>query len=435
MLREEHMNNRISRREFGRLTAATASIAVFGGLTGPAAAETRLRLIWWGNPDRDKRTNDVVDLYQQKNPEVSIAPENYQWGDYWQKLATQAAGRNLPDVIQMDYRYIFEYARRGQLAELDSFIGNQIDLADFDQNQLNSGKVDGKVYGISMGANSMATVYNKTKLDELGVEMPDPTKWNYDDLATIGKDVKDKLPDGLYFIANRGWTEPWLETWVRQRGKALYTEDGKLGYDLDDLTDFWAFWYQMQQDGLTPPPDVQALDQNSIETGMIVTGHSVLDFCHSNQLVAVQKLMKDKAALTMLPNQVDGKPGQYMKPSMLISMAASSAQQEDAAKLINFLITDPEAGDILQIERGVTGDASIRERLTKSLGEVETAVVNYLDTVATSVGPLPPPPPKNAGELDRAIRPAWEAVAFGKVGVEDGAKDFYAKAEATLARS
>ena len=40
--------------------------------------------------------------------------------------------QSLPDVIQMDYRYIFEYARRNQLAALDEFIGNGLDLADFD---------------------------------------------------------------------------------------------------------------------------------------------------------------------------------------------------------------------------------------------------------------------------------------------------------------
>ena len=32
-----------------------------------------------------------------------------------------------------------------------------------------------------------------------------------------------------------GYWEPRLETWVRQRGKALYTEDGQLGYELEDL--------------------------------------------------------------------------------------------------------------------------------------------------------------------------------------------------------
>ena len=61
------MINRISRRDFGRLAAAGAAVGAFGGLTGPAAAETRLRLIWWGNPDRDERTLKVVDLYKAKN--------------------------------------------------------------------------------------------------------------------------------------------------------------------------------------------------------------------------------------------------------------------------------------------------------------------------------------------------------------------------------
>ena len=120
---------------------------------------------------------------------------------------------------------------------------------------------------------------------------------------------------------------------------------------------------------------------------------------------------------------------------MLISMSASSEQQEEAAKVLNFFITDPEANDILQIERGVTGDASIRERLVENLSETESAIIDYLDIVATSVGTLPPPPPKNAGEVDRDMRPAWELVAFGQVSVEDGAKEFYAKAEATLARA
>ena len=155
-----------------------------------------------------------------------MVPETYAWNDYWQKLATQAAGRNLPDVIQMDYRFIFEYARRQQLAALDDFIGKQIVLDDFDPNQLDSGKVDGKLYGISMGANSMTHVYNKVLLDKLGIELPDPTTWTNDDFEAIGMQVKDQLPEGMYFVAEHGLWEPRLETWVRQRGKALYTEDG-----------------------------------------------------------------------------------------------------------------------------------------------------------------------------------------------------------------
>src|SRR6185312_4614413 len=113
------------------------------------AADESLRMIWWGNPDRDKRTNDVLALYT-KTTGAQVLPETYAWNDYWQKLATQAAGKNLPDLIQMDYRFIFEYARRRQLAALDDFMGKQLKLDTFDPNQLASGKVDDKLYGVSM---------------------------------------------------------------------------------------------------------------------------------------------------------------------------------------------------------------------------------------------------------------------------------------------
>ena len=56
----------------------------------------------------------------------------------------------------------------------------------------------------------------------------------------------------------------------------------------------------------------------------------------------------------------------------------------------------------------------------RTLSETEKKIIDYLDVVATHVGALPPPPPKNAGELDRALQPAWESVAFKKVDVKTG---------------
>lgn len=428
--------NRISRRAFGGLMASGASFAVLASTTPLAFADTRLRLIWWGNPDRDKRTNEVADLYQNTNAGVTVDRETYAWNDYWPKLATQAAGQNLPDVIQMDYRYIFEYARRGQLADLTPFVGSQIDLADFDPNQLDSGKVDGKLYGVSLGANSVTHVYRKAKLEELGVTLPDPITWTIDDFVAIGKEVKDKLPEGMYFSQNMGFEEPRFEAWVRQRGKELYTADGQLAYDLEDLTDHFAFWFQLQEDGLTPPADLQApANSGKMEESMLVTGHALFQFIHSNQLVATQKLVTDELSITMVPNQEGGKPGQYLKPSQLLSMSSNAADPDAAAKLIDFFITDESANDILLIERGVSGDASVRERISAALSDTERKIIDYLDIVATHVGALPPPPPKNAGELQRALLISWESVAFKKADVKQAASDYYENAKAVLARA
>jgi pectin-derived oligosaccharide transport system substrate-binding protein len=429
------MKQGISRRDFNRLLGAGAAAGTLASTGSLAFADERVRLIWWGNPERDKRTLAVVDLYQKENPGVTIDPENYAWADYWTKLGTMAAGQNLPDVIQMDYRYIFEYARRGQLAALDPFIGQQIDLADFDKSQLDSGKVDDKTYGISLGANSMSWVYNKTLFDKLGLSLPDPTKWTLDDFGAMGNDVKGKLPDGMYFMSNKGNQENQLETWTRQRGKGLYTDDGKLAYELDDLVAFWEYWYKMQESGLTPPADVQAVDTGKMEEMMMLNGHSLFDFLHSNQLVACQKLSKDEVGMTMIPNQTGGKPGQYMKPSMLLSMAENSTDKEGAAKLMSFFLTDEGANDILLIERGVTGDASVRKHIAPKLTDTENKIIDYLNVVSTWVGPLPPPPPKGAGEIDRNIEAAWQAIAFKQKKLEDGAKEFYDFCQQTLERA
>lgn len=426
----------LSRRDFGRLIAAGAAVGALASRTGRAFAETRLRYIWWGNPDRDKRTNAAVDLYHKKNPDISVDRESYAWADYWPKLATQAAGRNLPDVIQMDYRYIFEWARRGQLADLTPMVGKELKLDNFDKNQLDSGKIGGKLYGLSMGGNSVALVYNKTQYDALKITLPDPLSWTFDDFIKLAKDVQPHLPDGVHFTANKGDNESWLEMFVRQRGKELYTEGGQLGFELDDLIAFWTIMTQMQKDGLTPPPDVQAQDTTgALEKTMLVLGKAITDFTNSNQLVAIQKLMKDQVDLATLPNQEGNRAGQYMKPSMFISQSASSAEPEQAAKLLNFMITDVDAGEILQIERGVPADSVVLKHIEPSLTEVEQRMTRYLTLLAKHVGPLPPPPPKGAGEIQQLLYPAYQTVSFGRASVEDGAKDFMQRAKDILKRA
>lgn len=424
----------LTRRRFGSLLATAAALTAFSTKPSLAQEGRRIRLIWWGNPERDKRTYAVVDLFEEAH-DVTVDAEAYSWGDYWAKLATQAAGRSLPDVIQMDYRFIFEYARRGQLALLDSYFGDELQLDDFDQSLLESGKVDGKLYGIAFGGNSVGYAYNKSVLNELKVELPDPIEWTTEDFVAMGHDVKDTLPDGMYFVSNMGREEGMLEIWMRQRGKALYTEDGQLGFDVEDLEEYWSYWLNLQEAGLTPPPDVQTLDSGKIEELMLINRRALFDFLTSNQLVAVQAISVDEFDMTLVPNQAGGQPGQYLKPGAFLSIAETSEDKSTAAELINFFITNPEANDILLIERSVSADASIRERIADKLSPTEQRIIDYLNLTAKHVSPLPPPPPQGAGEIAQALEPAWDAIAFDRTTVEEAAREFYELAAATLERT
>ncbi|MBP0650020.1 extracellular solute-binding protein, partial [Mycobacterium tuberculosis] len=126
------------------------------------------------------------------------------------------------DIVQMDYRYIFEYARRGALLPLDSLVGKQLDIADFGTNSINCGKVDGKLYGVNLGNNSVAVIQNLSLYERLGVPAPKAgTTWQ--EFAEIGAAVHKASNGAVFGSTDVGGGESQLECWLRQRGKALYT--------------------------------------------------------------------------------------------------------------------------------------------------------------------------------------------------------------------
>ena len=121
----------INRRQFligaGGLAAAASTIglsacapgAPSGSGGGASGGGTNLALAWWGNPTRNKNTEAEIQAFQQANPNITLSGQPGEFGSYWDKLATQTAGGQAPDIIQMDMAYIAEYGNRGALLDLE----------------------------------------------------------------------------------------------------------------------------------------------------------------------------------------------------------------------------------------------------------------------------------------------------------------------------
>src|SRR5690606_27722419 len=182
---------------------------------------------------------------------------------YWTKLATNVAGGNAPDIIQMDYRYIVEYATRNAIAPLDEFVGGALKLDDFDADQLEGGKVGGQLYGISLGANSVAMVVNEDAFESAGVELPGRMT-TYDDLMAMGEAFSSK--GEMKLLQDGSGAEPILENWLRQRGKALYTAEGAIAFEESDIVDWFTLWANLRAAGVIVSPEDQALDIGPLET-------------------------------------------------------------------------------------------------------------------------------------------------------------------------
>jgi multiple sugar transport system substrate-binding protein len=377
----------------------------------------------------------LIEAYQNANSEVKIDGESSGWNDYWPRLATKVAGGSAPDLIQMDYRYIFEYARRGALLPLDQFIPNVLKIEDFGQENLESGRVDGKLYGVTLGATSGTTFVKAPAWEEAGVPAParNVTWEQFADLCTeLSKATKRKNFHGVgdmsgYLLA--------LECWLRQRGKALYTQEGQLAFAADDMAAWFNYWDKMRKSRGCVTPELQALRKSDIDSDMLTLGYAASTFGGSNQLVAYQALNKERISMAPYPVQTgSSKPGQFLKPSMFMSISATTKFPEQCARFTNFAVAESEGVKTLGVERGVPGSAAMRAQLAPTLNELDKRMVDYVDSLNDLLGPLPPAPPAGAGELETTLLRVSEEVAFGQASIKAGAEKFTTLSTAILKR-
>ena len=416
--------------------AGVLGLAGCGGSDSGGSGSTELQFAWWGNPERDKRTKAAIEAYQKKNSGVTIRPQITVWDSYWDKLATQTAGGNPPDLIQMDYAYITSYSDRGALLALDDYVPKTLQISDFDDTALAPGKVGGKLYGVSMGMNSWMMMANDDVIAQAKAEVPDDTlTWSgFADLArTIGKNT----PDGVFGTQNGmfdGSNNP-LECWLRQRGKALFADGGKgLGFAPDDLIEWFEFWEGLVKDGAAASPEVTQAMSPDLADGLVPTGKGAFQFAWSNQLTAYRKAAKGTVSAHTYPlgDGADAKPGQYFKASMFLSVSADSKSAEAAVKLANGLLTVPDIAGELGFERGYPPSQKVREAILPDASQPEKDSAGFIDGLKGKVGDTPPPPPNATAKVRQAMQYAFEQAGYNKASNKDAVDKFFNDAQAAL---
>jgi len=121
---------------------------------------------------------------------------------------------------------------------------------------------------------------------------------------------------------------------------------------------------------------------------------------------------------------------------MFFSVAGSSAAKEKAAEFLSFFISDPESAKILGVERGIPCLPETRDIVAPTLDEANQIALNFVANLGDLLGPLPPPPPASAGEIDISLlRTIGQEVSFGVRTPEDAGPYFVAEATAILERA
>jgi multiple sugar transport system substrate-binding protein len=409
------------------LLAASACGGSSGGPGGSsdAGGKVTLRFTWWGSDTRTKLTQQVIDAYQKDHPNVTIKGEFGDWSGYWDKLATTVAANDAPDIIQMDEKYLREYADRGALLDLKKAPG--LDTGKFEADTLGAGEFDGGLYGLNAGINSYALVVNPAAFKTAGVAVPDDKTWTWDDFARISAEITAKTGGKITGTGPIGTTEAGLNVWARQHGESLWTKDGKLGVSPETTTDFFKYVLKLRDQKAIPSAEAVSQDINaSLDQSAFATGKLAMSFIWSNQLVAYSKATGQQLKLLRLPS-ADGKAadnGSYYKGSMFWSISSRSKHQKEAAEFVNYLANSTAAGNVLLAERGVPPNTEVRAEVTPKLQPADAATAKFIQDIKADLGDPSPAPPVGGGQVEKIIQRYTTDVLFGRQAPDAAAKTF-----------
>lgn len=219
-----------------------------GGETSAAASGEQTTLTVWA---WEPTLTPVVEAFQEANPDIKIDLQNVGGAaDTYTKLDNAiAAGSGAPDVAQIEYYAVGQYAIPGRLADLTEF--GAADLAD----QYTTGTWNavtladsGKVFGLPVDSGPMALFYNEEVFTQAGVTEV-PATW--DEFYEAAKKIRALGPNS-YITSDNGDAGFATSMMWLAGGHPFGVEGDSVKIDLGDegVVAFAEFWQKMIDEDL-----------------------------------------------------------------------------------------------------------------------------------------------------------------------------------------
>lgn len=416
------MTQHIDRRLF--LQASGASVVGAGimalaacapAANGPAASgPSRVRTAWWGGDVRHAKFNEIYDLFEAQNEGVTIEREFADWGSYWERLPTQFAGRNAPDVFHVTERQVADYASRGQIADLEALADQgYLDLSYFSPLSLDAGRYNDRLVMLLVGATIPATMYNQTVFENAGVATPE-NDWNWNDLYSASEQLAQS---GIVGSTYQAISTPLFDTFLNQNGKSLFAPDAspELNFAASDAEEWFILWKDMQDAGLCQSAESAAEEQGApFEDTIFARGQAALHVQNSNQLVTFQTAIGAENQLRLSAFPQMGARQASLVIGSYVCVNEGSEVKEDAARVVDFFVNDSAANRVFGLELGTPGNSNWADAVSGDLAEVDRRVLEFADAVENqSIFATPRPAGSARGES--LLIELGLAVGFGQL--------------------
>ena len=163
-----------------------AGVAACGGSSSSTSNGTvNLTYALW---DQNEQVGyqQSVNQFMKLHPKIHVTIEQTPWASYWQKLSTEFAAGNAPDVFWNHLAYYPQFVQQGQLMNLSPLISqSKIDMSQYYPQLVKEWSYQGNAYGLPKDWDTIAILYNKQMFQQMGLPAPTSMTWNPTDGGTF----------------------------------------------------------------------------------------------------------------------------------------------------------------------------------------------------------------------------------------------------------
>lgn len=327
-----------------------------------------LTVSWWGSESRNEAMNEVIRLYVEEYPDISISEQHGAFEGWQSKLMTQLAGGTEPDVMQINYNWVHSFGRGENVFYDLNQVSDSIDLSQWSDKDLESMVVDGQLAAVPHGLTARAHLYNKSLFEEYGIEYPK----TYDEMieagAIIGVDNTSTGVDNKYVLTNIGKesTDLFIAQMLYNKTGKVMQENGVVNYTVEEVKEIFDMYKALEDSGALPTfyqEDPLQNESNPVWTSG--NSGSVYEWIGTTDKYVESfrggTAREELGIASYVRNNVEDELGIFVKPSLGFAISKKSSNPELAAHFINFMFTNEDAIRALGTSLGVSSHAKTNE--------------------------------------------------------------------------